>query len=198
MKNLFRIALAAVVLALSPVMAKAQVKATPATIAHFDMDSLLERMPEFQKATDDANAYYKQLEDQLYKMELQLDRMMREYDSLKATWSPLIRGLKEKEITDAQYNIQVFQQQAQVDFANKRAELVKPVYDSIITAVKEVAQANGFKYVIDSSKSTGVVLYSAKEYDIFGLLVKRLRIPPPPAPKTTGGTGPGTAPAGGK
>jgi outer membrane protein len=183
MKKFLSIAIAAILIAAFPHVAKAQVKAGPATVAHFDLDSLLEIMPAMKKAQDSANAYYQQLENQLYTMQAEFERKAGIYDSLKSVTSPLINAMREKELNDLQYNIQLFQQKAQQDYANMRATLVEPIYNSIIKAVKEVAIANGFKYVIDSSKSAGVVLYASKDYDIFDAVCTKLGIPKPAAPK---------------
>jgi outer membrane protein len=191
MKNLFKAAVAAILLLVAmPASVNAQAKAAPTAIAHFELDSLLNVMPDFKKAQEDAQNYYKSLEGQLMKMKVELDRKMVEYDSLGPTWSPLIKGLKEKEIVDAQQNMEAFQMSAQQDFANKRAELLKPIYEKIRNAAKAVAVRRGYKYVIDSSESSAIVIYSSPADDIFLDMLKELGIPvpvapttPPPAPK---------------
>ena len=179
MKKFLCFAIAALLVAAIPHAAHAQTKATPAAVAHIDLDSLLDIMPEMKKASDSAQKYYESLENQLYAMQVELDRKLNEYDSLNKSWSPLIKGLKEKEIRDLQQNIQVFQQNAQVDYANYRAKLVEPIFTKIQAAVKEVALAKGYKYVIDSSKSTGVVLYASPSDDIFNDVRTKLGIPAP-------------------
>jgi outer membrane protein len=179
MKHVFRIAVAFLLLAFTTKEVNAQTK-----VAHLDLDSLLNIMPEMKKATEDAAAYYKTLENQLYTMNIELDRKLNEYDSCttRKIWSELIKGLKEKEIRDLQQNIQIFQQQAQVDYANKRSELVEPIYKKIIDAVKAVATRLGYTYVLDSSKTTGVVLYASPKDDILNAVMLELKIPIP-APK---------------
>ncbi|MCA6365138.1 MAG: OmpH family outer membrane protein [Bacteroidetes bacterium] len=195
MKNLLKAAIAALILFVAaPVALHAQAKATPAAVAHFDLDSLLNVMPDFKKASEDAAAYYKMLEGQLVQMQNQLDLKMNEYDSLNKTWSPLIKGLKEKEIVDLQQNMQTFQVSAQTEFSNKRADLLKPIYEKIRNAAKAVAARRGYKYVIDSSKSSAIVIYASPADDIFMDMLKELGITLP-AP-TTPAPG-GTAPAGG-
>lgn len=193
MKNLFRIAVASLLIAVIPQTVKAQ-KGSPAAVAHFSLDSLLDIMPDMKKASDDAAAYYKTLEDQMYRMQSELDRKLAEYDSAttRKIWSDLIKGLKEKEIRDQQQNIQIFQQQAQVDYANYRAKLVEPIFKKIKDAVKAVAVERGYKYVIDSSDATGVVLYASPTDDIFDAVRIKLNIPVPPKPTTPA---PGGAPA---
>jgi outer membrane protein len=197
MKKFLRIAVAALFIAALPHVAKAQTKASPTAVAHLDLDSLLDIMPEMKRASDSAATYYKMLEDQLYKMQVELNRKMNEYDSLSKNWSPLIKSLKEKEAQDLQQNIQAFQQSAQVDYANYRAKLVEPIFAKITAAVKDVAVAKGYRYVIDSSKTTGVVLYASPTDDIFNDVRIKLGIPVP-APGTGGATGGAPGAAGGR
>ncbi|GAB4137286.1 MAG: hypothetical protein Fur0041_11990 [Bacteroidia bacterium] len=178
MKKFITAVVAVILMATAPQTANAQ------KIAHFDLDSLLEIMPAFQKASDSAAAYYKMLENQLVVMQMEYERKLNEYDSLNKTWSTLIKQLKEKEIYDLQQNIQAFQASAQQDFANKQKQLVEPIYNDINKAVKEIAKEKGYKYVLDSSKAAGVVLYADPTDDIFELLRVKLNIPKP-APKTT-------------
>lgn len=195
MKNFLRIAVAVLLLAAVPQFANAQAKGSPSAVAHLDLDSLLKIMPEVQKANDSAEMYMAMLEKQLYTMSLELDRKLNEYDSLNKMWSPLIKSLKEKEIRDLQENIQAFQQTAQNDFTNYRANLYLPIFKKIEEAVKAVAVARGYKYVLDSSKSAAVVLYANPGDDIFNDVRIKLNIPLP-APKTgaTGGGAPAPAP----
>jgi len=183
MKKYLSIAVAALLFVAVPHFAKAQTKASPSAVAHIDLDSLLDIMPEMKKASDSAQQYYNMLEQQMYSMQSELDRKLAEYDSLQTKWSPLIKGIKEREMQQLQTNIQQFQQQAQTDYANRRAQLVEPIFTSIKKAVKDVAIAKGYKYVLDSSKTTGVVLYSSDADDIFNDVRVKLNIPLPPATK---------------
>lgn len=192
MKKYLLIAVAALFLTAVPRVAHAQTKA--ASVAHLDLDSLLDIMPAFKKASDSAQQFYAQLEQMMYQMQLELQRKGNEYDSLNKTWSPPIKTIKEKEIYDLQQRIQDFQQTAQDSYAKRRSELLEPIFKQIQEAVKAVAIAKGYNYVIDSSKSATVVLYADKNNDIFDAVRIKLGIPLP-APKPAGGTpAPGGAP----
>ena len=191
MKKYLSIAVAALLFVAVPHFAQAQTKASPTAVAHIDLDSILDIMPEMKKASDSAQLYYNMLEQQMYSMQSELDRKLAEYDSLKLTWSPLIKSIKERDLQQLQTNIQQFQQQAQTDYANRRAQLMNPIITTIKKAIKDVAIARGYKYVIDSSESSAIVLYASDADDIFNDVRIKLNIPVP-APKT------GTTPAPGK
>ncbi len=193
MKKYLTIAITALLFVAVPKFAKAQVKATPATVAHIDLDSMLQIMPAYKAAMDTAQAYYNQLEQAMYAMQLELQKKAAEFDSLSKSMPPVLKGLKQQELQDLQQRIQAFQQNAQDDFTNKRASLLEPVYLSIQKAVKEVAIARGYKYVLDSSQSSLVVLYAAPSDDIFNDVRLALKIPIPvkPAPAPGGTPAPG-------
>jgi Skp family chaperone for outer membrane proteins len=64
---------------------------------------------------------------------------------------------------------------------------LQPVYKSIQAAVKAVALERGYKYVLDSSESSLVVLYASPSDDIFQAVKAKLGIKDP-APKPGGTT----------
>ena len=186
MKKYLLLAVAALLLVTVPKVGHAQTKASPTTVAHINLDSLLDIMPAFKKASDSAQLFYQELERQMYTMNLELQKKGAEYDSLNKIWSAPIRAIKEKEIYDLQQNIQGFQQTAQDEYTKRRTQLLIPIFESIQKAVKDVAIARGYKYVLDSSKSATVVLYAAPSDDIFEDVRLKLGIPKPTP--TPGGT----------
>lgn len=144
---------------------------------HVNLDSLLAIMPEMAKVNTDAAAFYKQLETDLMKMQLELDTKMKDYDAKQSTWSAAMKQLKEAELNSLNQRIQNFQQSAQSDFNNKKAELMKPVMAKVNKSIREVALERGLKYVFDSSKEIGVLLFADPADDLFNLLRSKLGIP---------------------
>jgi outer membrane protein len=194
MKKYLLIAVAALMLSSIPRVAHAQAKAT--AVAHINIDSLLDIMPAFKKASDSAQAFYNQLEQTMYTMQLEYQRKLNEYDSLNTHWSPPIKSLKESELNDLQGRIQKFQQDAQDSYTDYRTKLLTPIFKQIQDAVKAVAIAQGYKYVLDSSKSATVVLYAADSDDIFNAVRLKLGIPAP-TPKPAPAPGGAPVPPGG-
>jgi outer membrane protein len=194
MKKYLLIAVAALMLSSIPRVAHAQAKAT--AVAHINIDSLLDIMPAFKKASDSAQAFYNQLEQTMYTMQLEYQRKLNEYDSLNTHWSAPIKSLKESELNDLQGRIQKFQQDAQDSYTDYRTKLLTPIFKQIQDAVKAVAIAQGYKYVLDSSKSATVVLYAADSDDIFNAVRLKLGIPAP-TPKPAPAPGGAPVPPGG-
>ena len=58
---------------------------------------------------------------------------------------------------DLQSRIQQFQVNAEGEFENKRAELLKPILDKIQNAINTVGKEKGYTYVLDLA--TGAAVY---------------------------------------
>ncbi len=152
MKKLFRVMFLGVALFVMSGMAQAQVK-----IAHVNTAEILDAMPDKAKAEKDLEKYYGELQSQLQTMAQEYQTKMQDYEANQATMSNLVKQSKEKEIIDIQNRIQQFQSNAESEFENKRAELLKPILDKIQTAINAVGKEKGYTYMLDLA--TGAAVY---------------------------------------
>ena len=152
MKKLFRIMFLGIALFVMSGVANAQVK-----IAHVNTAEVLDAMPDKTKAEKDLEKYYGELQSQLETMAKEYQTKMQDYEANQATMSNLVKQSKEKEIIDIQTRIQQFQANAEGDFENKRAELLKPILDKIQNAINAVGKEKGYTYILDLA--TGATVY---------------------------------------
>ncbi|MBR1514030.1 MAG: OmpH family outer membrane protein [Bacteroidales bacterium] len=152
MKRVFKVLFLGVALFVMSGVANAQVK-----IAHVNTAEVLDAMPEKAKAEKDLEKYYNDLQGQLQTMAQEYQTKMQDYEANQATMSNLVKQSKEKEIVDIQNRIQQFQANAEVDFENKRAELLKPMLDKIQNAINAVGKEKGYTYMLDMA--TGAAVY---------------------------------------
>ncbi len=186
MKKIFRSFLATGLILASTLSVNAQ------KLAHIHLDSLLVLMPETKKADADAQDYYKQLEQRLQQMQSEYQNKLDYYEKNKATMSELIRTATENDLQRMQQSMQEFQQNAQTDFQNKKNELLKPIYDRANKAIADVAKADGYKYVFDTSG--GVVIYYEASDNILSQVKTKLGIAANAVPFSSGSTGDKKAP----
>jgi hypothetical protein len=59
------------------------------------------------------------------------------------------------------------------DMIVQRSKLIQPLQDQVMTLVKQVAEEKKYDFIFDRS-STATMLYSAKNYDISDLVIKRI------------------------
>ena len=151
MKRVFRVLFLGVALFLMSGVANAQVK-----IAHVNTAEILDAMPDKAKAEKSLEKYYGELQKQLETMAKEYQTKLQDYEANQATMSNLVKQSKEKEIVDLQTRIQQFQINAEDEFANKRAELLKPMLDKIQNAINAVGKEKGYTYILDLATGSEV------------------------------------------
>ena len=90
-------------------------------------------------------------------MSVEYNNKQDSYTKDSKTLTDLVRKTKETELVDLQRKIQEFQTNAQQQMQDKQLELLKPVYERVDKAVKDVGKENGFVYIFDIAK--GALLY---------------------------------------
>jgi len=141
-------------------------------IAHIDLDSLSGLMPETKTAKAVAEKYLDDLKKTVSSMEEEFQKKYNDYLQNEGTMSALVKKTKEEELQSLQTRIQDFNQQAQMDYQKKSAELTAPIMEKAKKAIEAVAKENGYKYVLDTS--AGNILYSEPGEDILVLVKKKL------------------------
>lgn len=159
-------------------------------IGHLNSVDVLQAMPEFKQMQAD-------LQKQKETYSKALEGMYADYQKKQAD---LQEKSKDKSVPDAiletqvqdlqqtQQRIQDFESKVNDDLQKLQGEKLKPVNDKYMKAVKEVAAANGFAYVLDIA-SGGVAYYPEGQNDVTDLVMKKLGITAAPqAPAKTGTT----------
>ena len=55
----------------------------------------------------------------------------------------------------------------------QRSKLIQPIQDQVLSVVKQIAEEKKYDFIFDRSSSL-TMLYSAKNYDISDLVIKRI------------------------
>ena len=143
-------------------------------LGHINSAELIEVMPERAKITSDLEAYAKQLETQMNTMMTEYQSKTTEYQTNEQVWTDIVKRAKLQDITGLEKRIQEFQQTAQQSLADREKELATPLLDKAQKAIKDVANANGYTYVFDTS--SGTILHYPDGDDILPLVKKHLGI----------------------
>jgi outer membrane protein len=154
MKNIFKLFVVAVILFVS-FQSNAQ---TNSKIGHLNFDELVSMMPGQDSITKALENFVAGLETQVMAMQSELESKYADYQAGQATMSEIIKQTKEKEIVDLQQRMEAFNQQAQVEIQNKQFELSQPLLEKAQKAIDEVAQENGYTYIINGNVQ--ILLYA--------------------------------------
>ncbi len=145
-------------------------------IGHIALDSLLKSMPESDSARKIGQAYYQQLEMTIESMQKELQTKYQDYQAKEATYTGVVKDMKQKELNDLNQRMQAFQQEAQGSLQKFNDSITRPIITKAKNAVTWVAQHNGYKYIFDTS--SGIVLYFEDSDDVYNLVAEKLGIKP--------------------
>lgn len=149
-------------------------------IAHIDMQTLFYMMPERTAAMAELQTVQQTLQQTSDGLIAEFQMKQNDLEMNQSTWSALVVEDKYTELRQLETRIKTFNQNAQSQLQQKEAELTQPIYEKAIKACEEVAKANGYDYVMDSSS----FIVSPDAYDIMDLVKAHLGITiPTPTPE---------------
>ena len=145
-------------------------------VGYMDMNVILENISEYNKANDLLD---KNIEN--WKKEIELKKVqLRQYEEQLNIERIL---LTPELIKDREVEIQIFASEIislqekrfgpKGDMIVQRSKLIQPIQDQVLSVVKQIAEEKKYDFIFDRSSSL-TMLYSAKNYDISDLVIKRI------------------------
>ena len=145
-------------------------------VGYMDMNVILENISEYNKANDLLD---KNIEN--WKKEIELKKVqLRQYEEQLNIERIL---LTPELIKDREVEIQIFASEIislqekrfgpKGDMIVQKSKLIQPVQDQVLSVVKQIAEEKKYDFIFDRSSSL-TMLYSAKNYDISDLVIKRI------------------------
>jgi outer membrane protein len=132
--------------------------ATAQKFGHISSQDIIENMPEYKNAQTQIEAEQKKAESQYQAMATEYQNKAVAYqeniqlaDAAPEKWSAAIRADKEQELMQLQERIQRFQENVQQSLQQKRNDLMNPIIEKLDAAVKKIATAGGYVYVMDKN-----------------------------------------------
>ncbi len=162
-------------------------------IGHINSIEVLQAMPEFKTMQDDLqkqkDAYTKALES-MYGDYEKKQRSLQALSNDKSTPDAILES-QIQELQDLQKRIQDFEAKVNDELQKLQQEKLKPINDKYLKAVKEVATANAYSYVLDIV-SGALAFYPEGANDVTDLVMKKLGITALPQTPANGATKTGT------
>ena len=143
--------------------------------AHVNYAELVQLCPEADSARATMTASSNEAQATYQAMVEEFNAKYEDYQNKAGTWTTSIRQTKEQELTDIQQRIQQFSQNVDMELQQQQQQLMAPIYEKAVNAVKELAKAGGYIYVFDVSS----LLYydTAQSTDLTPAARKALNIP---------------------
>ena len=153
MKNTIKV-FVLVALTLAAMSVSAQVK-----LGHIETQKLIQAMPEWTAAQKTFEEEQKKVNTELNGLREQFQTKLAEYSEKMKTYSEAMRATTEEELQGLQQRIQRFQETAMAQLEKTQNDLMQPVMEKALNAIKEVGKENGFTYIFDMNAG---ILYAAE------------------------------------
>ncbi len=142
---------------------------------HFNSTELVPLLPEYVTAQSELQNLAKQYEDDLKRMQDELQKKGEEFEKEQANLLDNVRQRRQAELQDLYQRMQQSVQDNQQAFQKAQAEKMQAISDKVMQAVKQIGEAGGYVYIMDTS--AGIPYISTKlSTDITPELKKALGI----------------------
>ena len=145
-------------------------------VGYIDMAFILETVDEYNKASNLLDKNIENWKKEIELKKLELEQIQDQLNAERIIFTPELINDREMEIQDFASEIIRLQEKRfgpSGDMIIQRSKLMQPLQDQVMTIVKQVAEENKYDFIFDRS-STATMLYSAKNYDISDLVIKRI------------------------
>ena len=166
MKNTIKV-FVLVALTLAAMSVSAQVK-----LGHIETQKLIQAMPEWTAAQKTFEEEQKKVNTELNGLREQFQTKLAEYSEKMKTYSEAMRATTEEELQGLQQRIQRFQETAMAQLEKTQNDLMQPVMEKALNAIKEVGKENGFTYIFDMN--AGILYAAENSQDVLPLGKKKL------------------------
>ncbi len=165
-----KIALLSVLVILTSVVAVAQ------KYAFVDSEYIRKNIPAFNAAQEQLDKLSKQWEKEVSDGYAVVEQMYKSYQSESVLLSQEMKSKREEAIVTKEKEIKDLQNKyfgMEGDLFKKREELVKPIQDEILKAIKEIAVDGSYAVIFDTSTG-GNILFANPKYDLSDQVLQKL------------------------
>lgn len=119
--------------------------------AHVNQAQIVQNMPEYIAAQNDIKALAQQYEDELKRMQDELQAKGTDYEKEADKLPAAVKQRREQELTDLQQRLQQYYQTSQEELEKARQTKLSEIGEKVTKAIKEVGSAGGYVYIMDSN-----------------------------------------------
>jgi len=147
-----------------------------AKVGTIDVDFIISKMPQLEQVNKDANAYGKELENQLQVKVDKYEALIKVYQENEASYTEEIKKTRRDEIIAIEQDIQKFQKNGASLVQVRQNELMRPLYNLIGDAMNTIATEEKFTQIFTINNN---IAYLDPTYDVTEKVMVKLGIPIP-------------------
>lgn len=144
--------------------------------AFVDTDYIRKNIPAFNTAQEQLDKLSKQWEKEVADGYAEVEKMYKAYQNEVVLLSQDMKARREETIINKEKEVKDLQNKyfgMEGELFKKREELVKPVQDEILKAIKEIAVEGSYAVIFDTAAG-GNVLFANPKYDISDQVLQKL------------------------
>jgi outer membrane protein len=142
-----KVIIALAIAAMLPVAAAAQ------KFGVVDINAIFTAMPESTAAQNQLTEASKKYEDEYKKIAEEVDKKIQEYQNLAADTPESIKERRAQEVTELDQKAQRFRQTASEDLQKQQQQLMAPIQQKIVDAIKAVGQEGNYTFIFEEGAS---------------------------------------------
>ncbi len=119
--------------------------------AHVNSTDIVQAMPEYTTAQTEIQNLAKQYEDELKKMQTELQTKAEDYQKNQATLPDAVKQRREQELQELNQRLEQYYQTSQQSIQQAQAQKMQAIQQKIVAVIKELGVAGGYVYVMDTS-----------------------------------------------
>ncbi len=148
-------------------------------IGYVDLDYVFSFLPEIKKVESECASFEKQLQNQLEAKIREFQQKLQDLQQGYETMDEPVRNQKQQELQELEKNLKRLQLESQEKLMSNRNSLLSPIDAKIRSTIKQIAEDNGYIYILNASLGgMPVILYVVEEHNISDLILKKLGISP--------------------
>jgi|TARA_B110000211_G_C14068517_1_gene548814 Skp family chaperone for outer membrane proteins len=145
-------------------------------VGYIDMNVILESIDEYKEAGRLLDNNISNWKKEIELKKIQLKQYQDQLNTERILLTPELINDRELEIQDFASKIISLQEKRfgpKGDMIIQRSKLIQPVQDQVMSVVKFIAEEKKYDFIFDRSSNL-TMLYSAKNYDISELVIRRI------------------------
>jgi outer membrane protein len=144
--------------------------------AFVDSEYIRKNIPAFTTAQEQLDKLSKQWEKEVSDGYAVVEQMYKSYQSESVLLSQDMKAKREEAIIAKEKEMKALQNKyfgMEGDLFKKREELVKPIQDEIVKAIKEIAVEGSYAVIFDTA-SGGNILFANPKFDLSDMVLEKL------------------------
>ena len=146
-------------------------------IGYTSVEYICQFLPEVKAVASECASFEKQLKNKIEASLAGLQQKVQAFQQGSEAMTEAARNQKKIELQQLQAGFDRLRIESQEKLDNKQADLLKPIYDKVVSAISKVAKEHGYTHVLNASVGgMPVLLYVDEEHHISDRVLKKLGI----------------------